>query len=163
MRIGEATRRPKAAAGFPREGVPMSAPAQADHAVGRIAESSIFPAVLSIGAGVIHAAVVPEHLAEQWTFGVFFILVAVFQFAWAIVVVLKPSAIVFTTGALANGAILAVWALSRTIGLPIGPQAWVPEPVSTADVTATLMELLLVVSVLLASGPVHRGNHRADV
>ena len=78
-------------------------------------------------------------------------LVAVFQIAWAIVVVLKPSAIVSTTGAVANGAIIAVWASSRTIGLPIGPEAWMPEAVSTVDVAATLMELLLVVSVVIAT------------
>jgi len=100
-------------------------------------------------AGVIHAAVVPEHLAEQWAFGAFFILAAVFQIAWAIVLVLRPTAIVITTGVLANGAIIAVWALSRTIGLPIGPEAWMPEPVSTVDVTATSAELLLVASLVL--------------
>jgi len=128
----------------------MSASAHVDHAVGRITASNILPATLSIGAGVIHVAVVPEHLAEEWIFGAFFILAAVFQIAWAVVVVLRPSAIVLTTGALVNGAIIAVWALSRTIGLPIGPEAWVPEPVSSVDVTATLMELLLVVSLVLA-------------
>jgi hypothetical protein len=131
----------------------MGASAHADHAAGRIAGSSIFPAVLSIVAGVIHAAVVPEHLEEQWVFGAFFILVAVFQIAWAIVVVARPSAIVSTIGALANGAIIALWAVSRTVGLPIGPEAWTPEPVSTPDVTATLMELLLVVSVVFARDP----------
>jgi hypothetical protein len=129
----------------------MNASAQADHAVGRRAVPSILPAILSIGAGVIHAAVVPEHLAEEWSFGAFFILVAVFQIAWAIAVVLRPSAIVATTGAVANGAIVALWALSRTIGIPIGPEAWTPEPVSTLDVAATLMEVLLVVSVVIAA------------
>ena len=129
----------------------MSASAQADHAVPRNVVSSMFPAILSIGAGVIHAAVVPEHLAEEWTFGAFFILVAAFQIAWAIVVVLMPSTTVSTIGALANGAIIGVWALSRTTGLPIGPEAWAPEPVSTLDVTATLIELLLVVSVMIDS------------
>jgi hypothetical protein len=126
----------------------MSASVQADRMVGRVAGSSIFPAVLSVGAGVIHAAVVPEHLAEEWAFGAFFILAAAFQIAWAILVVVRPSAIVASIGAVANGAIIAVWALSRTIGLPIGPEAWMPEPVSTLDVAATLMELLLVVSLV---------------
>jgi hypothetical protein len=113
----------------------------------------MFPAALSIAAGVIHAAVVPEHLEEWWVFGAFFIITAVFQVVWAAVVVLRPAAIVYTNGALVNGAIIAVWALSRTLGLPIGPEAWMPEPASTLDVAATLMELLLVVSVAL-TGPV---------
>ena len=141
----------------------MGASAQADHAVGRMAVSSLFPAVLSIVAGVIHAAVVPEHLAEWWVSGAFFLLAAVFQIVWAIVIVFRPSANVSTTGALANGAIIAVWALSRTIGLPIGPEAWVPEPVSTVDATATLLEVLLVVSVTFARGHAHTARHRAEV
>ena len=76
---------------------------------------------------MIHAAVVPEHLVEYWVFGAFFILTAVFQLAWAVVVVLRPSAIVYTAGALINGAIIALWALSRTIGLPIAPRHGCPS------------------------------------
>jgi hypothetical protein len=114
------------------------------------------PAALSIAAGVIHAVVVPEHLEEWWVFGAFFIITAVFQLAWAAVMALRPSAIVYTTGGLVNGAIIAVWALSRTIGLPIGPEAWMPEPASTLDVAATLTELLLVVSVGAPRSSAHR-------
>ncbi|HEX2090712.1 MAG TPA: hypothetical protein VHI54_12445 [Actinomycetota bacterium] len=33
--------------------------------------------------------------------------------------------------------ILAVWALSRTTGLPIGPVAWTPEPIGLLDSLAT--------------------------
>lgn len=99
MKRGEATRRPKRPPGPAPERPPMNASAGVDHAVGRIA-----------------------------AFGAFFTLVAVSKIAWAIVVVLRPSAIVSTTGAAANGAIIAVWALSRTIGFPIGPKRGCPSP-----------------------------------
>jgi hypothetical protein len=98
---------------------------------------------------VIHAAVVPEHLQEEWIFGVFFILAAGFQIAWAIPVVVGRSTIIYATGALANGALIGIWVVSRTIGLPIGPMRWMAEPVGGTDVTAALLELLLVVGSLV--------------
>lgn len=47
----------------------------------------------------------------------------------AIPVAFWPSAIVFATGALANGALIGIRVVSGTIGLPIGPHAWIPESV----------------------------------
>jgi hydrogenase/urease accessory protein HupE len=40
-----------------------------------------------------------------------------------------------------------VWAISRTIGVPLGPQPWRPEAVGVADVLSTLDELAAVVLV----------------
>ena len=102
-------------------------------------------AVSSIAAGVIHAAVVPEHVEEAWIFGFFFLLAACFQIAWAIPAVFRPSFIVYATGTLANGALIGIWLLSRTAGVPIGPDAWMPEPAQVLDVGATLLELIVVV------------------
>lgn len=114
-------------------------------------------AVSSLAAGVIHAAVVSEHFEEEWAFGAFFVLAAAFQVAWAIAVVVRPASIGYTIGALANGAIIGIWIVSRTTGLPIGPEAWTPEPVLAADVAATVLESLLVIgSVML----VRRGGAR---
>jgi hypothetical protein len=60
------------------------------------------------------------------------------------------SLIVFATaGAAANGGLIAIWVASRTIGLPIGPHVWMPEPLMAPDVTATVLELLLVAGALL--------------
>jgi hypothetical protein len=127
----------------------MRPTARMDRATDRTGDVQILLAVASIAAGVIHAAVVPEHLDEEWVFGVFFILAAALQIAWAIPVFFGPSAIVLATGAAANGALIGIWVVSRTIGLPIGPHAWMPEPVRAPDVTATLLELLLVVGSLV--------------
>lgn len=72
-----------------------------------------------------------------------------FQIAWSIPVVLARSAIVYAVGALANGALIGIWLISRTIGVPIGPDAWVPEPAAALDITATLLDLLIVVGAAL--------------
>lgn len=119
----------------------------------------ILLAVSSIAAGVIHVAVVPEHFKEDWVFGVFFILAAGLQIAWAISVVFGPPAVVYVAGVLGNGALIGIWVVSRTIGLPIGPEAWMPEPVRAPDITATLLEFLLVVGSLVL---VRRRGHADD-
>ena len=43
---------------------------------------------------------------------------------------------------------LVLWLVSRTIGLPIGPETWTPEAVGLADVGCCLLEL---VTLALAS------------
>ena len=107
-------------------------------------------AVCSIAAGLIHAAVVREHLEEDWVFGAFFIVVAALQIVWAIPISLDVSVIPFASaGILGSGALVALWAVSRTASLPIGPGAWMPEPVQTLDVSATVLELVLVAGALV--------------
>ena len=48
-------------------------------------------------------------------------------------------------GLLVSAGVIAVWAVSRTTGLPLGPEAGSPEPVGFADIGATLDELALVI------------------
>ena len=56
-------------------------------------------------------------------------------------------------GAAGNAAVVLVWAVSRTAGLPIGPEVWHPEAISALDVVATALEAGLVLggSILLAA------------
>jgi hypothetical protein len=102
----------------------------------------------SVGAGVIHASVIPEHLEEAWVFGFFFILAAAFQVAWAIPALTSRSSDVYLIGAAANGAMIGIWLLSRTLGVPVGPEPWVAESVGVLDIAATGLELVLVAGSL---------------
>jgi hypothetical protein len=43
-----------------------------------------------------------------------------------------------------NAGVVAAWALSRTAGLPAGPDAWTAEPVTPLDGAATAFELAVV-------------------
>jgi hypothetical protein len=43
---------------------------------------------------------------------------------------------------------VALWAVDRTWGLPIGPEHWKPEAVGFADSTTTGFELLLALGCL---------------
>src|SRR5438105_6133292 len=47
-------------------------------------------------------------------------------------------------GAVGNGLIVALWAVDRIWGLPLGPEHWKPDPVGFGDSAASAFELLLV-------------------
>jgi hypothetical protein len=102
---------------------------------------------LSAGAAAIHLYVVPEHLKEYWPFAVFFAGVAAFQAAWALAVLARPQRGLYGIGAVASAGLVTLWALSRTSGLPLGPEPWHPEAASLPDVLAVALEsgLLLVI------------------
>jgi hypothetical protein len=105
-------------------------------------------ALLSAGAAAIHFAVADGHFAEYFLFGLFFVLSGIAQLVWAVLVVFRPAPLVLWLGALGNLAIVAVWAVDRIWGLPLGPDPWTPEPVGFADVAASAFELLLAVVCL---------------
>lgn len=113
-------------------------------------------ALLSTSAAAIHFAVVWEHLEEFALFGALFGATAVLQLAWAALVVLRPlSRRVLLAGVIGNIGLAATWLLSRSAGLPIGPEPWTPEPVGVADVFVTAVEVAIVCVVL---GLVGRGS-----
>jgi hypothetical protein len=102
-------------------------------------------AALSAGAGVIHFAVSGGHFDIGWTHGAFFAVVAWLQLAWAAGVVLHPTRRLLSAGVVLNAGIIGVWAMSRIWGVPIGPDAWTPEPVSLADALSSGFEAGIVV------------------
>jgi hypothetical protein len=110
-------------------------------------------AALSAGAGVIHVGVFPEHARESWYFGAFFAAAAGAQLLWAFLVLRRPGRALYVIGAAGNAIIAALWAVSRTTGVPAGPGSGKAEPVNLLGVLATVYEVLLaLVCVLLARG-----------
>jgi len=105
-------------------------------------------ALLSVGAAVIHFVVVPGHWDEYWGQGLFFIVAAIAQLLWAVWVVVAPSRLLYLAGAAGNAAIVALWVVTRTYGVPAGPGAGEREAVEFADTLATVFEVLLVVGAL---------------
>lgn len=120
-------------------------------------------ALLLAGAAAIHFAVVPVHLMEHLAWGIFFVCVGIAQFGLAIAVLLAPSRRLFA-GALAGTlAIIGIWLLSRTAGVPIAPVPWRPEPVGFPDVTATLLEAVTCLLLILLIWRPHRARPRGRV
>jgi len=117
-------------------------------------------AIFSAGAGAIHIAVIQAHFEEYWAFGVFFAGAAWLQILWAIWVVARPSRVVALTGIGINGAITPVWVVSRTVGVPLGPEPGVVEEAEFVDIVATSLQVLVILGAL---GLLSRGATRRDV
>jgi hypothetical protein len=115
-------------------------------------------AALSIGAGVIHFALGPEHLEELGALGFGFYLSGALQVAWAAalgVLLVMPAdrdrtrglRAVAWSGIAINVTILAAWAFSRIVGLPAGETPWTPEAIGRPDSIAAVLEGGLVVGL----------------
>lgn len=106
---------------------------------------------LSLGAGAIHATVTGDHFHESAILGMAFVAVTVFQLGWAVVVIARPAHRVLLAGAAVNTAAIAAWAVSRTVGLPVGSTPWTPEPVGAIDLVCVGLEAAFVVVALIAA------------
>ena len=111
----------------------------------RVPPSYLVLAASLVGASAIHAAVIPSHLEEWWAAGAFFLVLATAELAAANAVV-APRAGARAPALLAAITVsivpLAVWWVSRTVGLPFGPEAGEPEPIGVADAMACVLELV---------------------
>jgi hypothetical protein len=112
----------------------------------RLPGSLSLAAASAAAAGFVHFAVAPEHFAEWWGFGTFFVLCGEVQLGWALLVRRRPGKAVLSTGLVGSLLLVALWAVSRTSGLPLGPDPGVPEAVGTPDVVAIALELVTAVS-----------------
>ncbi|MDO3634585.1 hypothetical protein [Mycolicibacterium arseniciresistens] len=101
-------------------------------------------AIASLGAAVIHFAVVPTHWQAWMPSGLFFLSMALFQLIWARVVLAGPATAVLAAGIAANVGAAALWVLSRTAGAPFGPNAGEPELIQAAGLCALLLEIYVV-------------------
>lgn len=93
------------------------------------------------GAAGIHAAMFPEHLRESALFGAFFLGCTLVQLTWCGLVLHRPTADRVLAGAVGNVAVVALWAVTRTLGLPFGLLPG-PEEVGPWDVTCAAWELV---------------------
>jgi hypothetical protein len=106
---------------------------------------------LSACAGFIHLAAAPGHYADLGDLAAGFLAAGVFQLAWAAKVAgsrrLPMSRRVRLLGLGGNAAIIAAWALARTVGIPPGHV----DPIVLPDAAATAFEALIVVGIVVAA------------
>jgi hypothetical protein len=106
-----------------------------------------------LGAAVIHAAQAPSHLAEWWAAGVTFVGLAVTQALLGAAAAVGTDRRVWLLAQAVSLATIGLWALSRTVGLPVGPEAGEPEPVGRADLVAVALEAATVLAATLLLWP----------
>lgn len=112
---------------------------------------------LSVAAGLIHVVASPSHLDEWIGYGMFFLSAATCQILYAVVLGIQPpSRSIFWTGIIGNAAIIVLWFITRTVGIPFfGPEAGKVEPVGLLDSLSKLIEVTLIIhlAVLLRAYP----------
>jgi hypothetical protein len=119
-------------------------------------------AICLLGAAVLHFAYSPSYFDEYWLYGAFFVVVAWLQVLCALGVALRPTRLALSATVVVNTAVIVVWALSRTTGVAVGPQASTKVTVGYPDVLATALEAVAVVGAvaLLAWAPSLAGQLR---
>ncbi len=106
-------------------------------------------ALVSAAAAAIHLAVVVEHLGESVVLGAFFLALGAAQGGYAAAVLLRPGRRLLVIGLVSTGAVVLLWAYTRTVGVPfgLGPR----EPAQAADLVATALQVgaMLLTSMAL--------------
>lgn len=133
---------------MPDNSVPSSALTGDLHASARGAALAVTAGVMA-SAGVVHLRYGPEHMMEWVGFGLAFYAMGIAQIAGAAVLLAaRRNRFVRSVAVWGNVAIALVWLLSRTVGLPIGPEPWHPEALGAADLLCTVAEVWVAVVVL---------------
>jgi hypothetical protein len=103
-------------------------------------------AIAMLGAAIIHFAFAPDHLAEETSHGVAFLVIGWLQLlgAGALAFRWRPQRTWLFAAAGVNLAVAALWLLTRTAGLP-GEE---PEAVSFPDSLASALEVVAAVAAL---------------
>jgi hypothetical protein len=96
---------------------------------------------LSLLAALGHAVAAPSHLAEWWAYGAFFVTAAIGQAAFAALVLVRRWTWLLLAGIAGNLAIVGLYVLSRTNGVPVGPHREHVEAAGLLDLTCTACEL----------------------
>lgn len=105
---------------------------------------------LSLAAGIVHAALVGEHMSEYTLYGYGFVAMAAFQIFWGVAAFRGASRGLVALGLAGNLAFLATWGLSRVAGLPFGPHLWEREAISLVDPFAVVPEAAFVAIAAVA-------------
>src|ERR1700726_413916 len=96
--------------------------------------------------GLIHIGAAVDHFGEFPLYTLVFAVLATVQMSWAAMIVWRPSRLVLLSGCAFTVSVIGLWVASRTIGVPIAPQAWVPETVGVADLVETVGEIMIVIA-----------------
>jgi hypothetical protein len=111
-------------------------------------------ALASIAAGAINvaaAATIGRGNAQNLAF---FVAASAGQIIWGAVALVRAPRRWLALGAVGNLLVVATWVLSRTVGLPLGPESGITLPVGFADALATALAAVTVLgaAALLARG-----------
>jgi hypothetical protein len=129
-----------------RDPEPGAAPPPGDLAAG-----PLVLACVSAAAGIIHLVMAPSHFGESTVEGAGFLIAGWLQIGLALALI-RPAPLrrpLLAGVAAVNAALIVLWALSRTAGLPlVGSHSGHAASVTLVDGTAVAFEALLVLGAL---------------
>jgi hypothetical protein len=105
-----------------------------------------------VAAAAIHAAVVREHLSHWPVAGVAFVLLTVAQLAAAGLLLVRRQRSGLVAAAVVSAAPLVLWLVSRTAGLPIGPDAGTRLGTGLPEDMAVVLEAVTLLGGLALLG-----------
>jgi hypothetical protein len=118
-------------------------------------------AALLAGAAGTHFAMAPAHADEWLAEGLAFAATGWAQVVLAVAVVVRPTRRVLALGILLNLLVLGAYLLSRTAGLPVGPESGQSDPFAFIDVLTAVLEGLFVAgSAFALAAPAREGTSR---
>lgn len=110
--------------------------------------------LLSIGAGLVHGGLGPEHFEQWWGYGAFFVVAAAAQILLGLALltdaidpdrgidVARAKRWLYGLGGAGQLMLVAFYVLTRTNGIPwFGPDAGLVEGVAPIDVLAKVLEM----------------------
>jgi hypothetical protein len=105
----------------------------------------------AVGAGLIHLAFAPEHLEEYLPLGIGFVAAGILQIAWGLVTPLRESRLLLRAGGIGSLLFIGVYLMSRTVGLPLGPDAFSAEAFAPPDLLCCALEVPVALGALALS------------
>lgn len=108
---------------------------------------AVAAAGLAFASELIHLWVLPGEFALAPLRGMFFLLVAMAQGALAVNLLFGPRRWTLRLGLVLNVVIVAIWAFTRLVGLPM-MITFVRLPVGALDLTATALEIALIAALI---------------
>jgi hypothetical protein len=105
-------------------------------------------ATLSFVAGYVHFAFAESHFQEWWGYGAFFVVAGNLQALFAALLVWRPRPWHPLAGIAGNLAIVVVYVITRTNGIPLGPHARVVEAAGAIDWVTTAGQIALIAALI---------------
>jgi hypothetical protein len=113
-------------------------------------------------SGSVHGLVTPDHFNEWWGYGVFFLAAAICLIGFGLALVTdaidprympgdvrRVRWLMYAAGAAGNAGILLLYLLTRTVGIPLGPEVGTVETVGAPDLVAKATECLALAGLAL--------------
>jgi hypothetical protein len=108
----------------------------------------VLVAALAFVGALVHVGAAVDHWEEYHPYTLVFSCLAALQTCWAVLILRGASQRVLTLGCVLQLGIVGLWAVSRTVGVPLAATVWTPERIGIADLIETIGELTTVLAVL---------------